>query len=250
MAEDTAEGMTLITGATSDIGAAIARRLSAAGALCLSGRNREALEAVRQSCADPDRHCVWEADLTDPAAAGESLENLLSTCPGGIPGFIHAAGGGEIKPLRLQTPEQMEAELAVNLTSALTLARVLCRKKVNAAALRQVLFISSVNASRGVKGRAPYAAAKAGLEAAVRCLALEWAPRTRVNAIAPGGVKTAPVLAAHPDDASMAEAEAAHPLGLGEPSDVADLAEFLMSDRARWLTGQTIVLDGGLSLKV
>ena len=113
-----------------------------------------------------------------------------------------------------------------------------------------VVFMSSVSAQHGRPGMAAYAAAKAAVEGAVRALAVELAPRQiRVNAIAAGGVHT-PMNAQAVANLSEGSADAyaaAHPLGLGQPDDVASAALFLLSAAARWITGTVMVVDGGYS---
>lgn len=123
--------------------------------------------------------------------------------------------------------------------------RPLVQKKINKGALRGVVFISSINSHLGAKGYYAYAASKGALNAYTLSLAVELAPTTRVNAVLPSiiGTEMNKALFNNPD--FVASMQATHPLGLGEAEDVTTVVEFLISDRARWITGQEIVVDGG-----
>jgi 3-oxoacyl-[acyl-carrier protein] reductase len=113
-----------------------------------------------------------------------------------------------------------------------------------------VVNTASISGVRPAAGEGPYAAAKAGVAALTATAALEYGPRIRVNAIAPGMIDTAltqPLLQTFPEQGERFERDT--PLGrIGEPEDVADVVVFLCSDLARFVTGQTLVVDGGLTL--
>jgi NAD(P)-dependent dehydrogenase (short-subunit alcohol dehydrogenase family) len=107
-----------------------------------------------------------------------------------------------------------------------------------------IIFLLSTAAHIGTRGVGPYSAMKAGLGGIIKCLALEQAKRKiRVNGISPSAVVT-PMWSADQLEAQKAR----HPLGLGEPKDVAHAAIYLLSDASRWVTGTTLVMDGGVIL--
>jgi NAD(P)-dependent dehydrogenase (short-subunit alcohol dehydrogenase family) len=118
---------------------------------------------------------------------------------------------------------------------------------VNKGALRSITFISSTNSRLGANGYSAYAASKAALNALSLSLAVELGPAVRVNAVLPGIIETEMNKDHFANPEFAASMRATHPLGLGRPEDVADAVEFLASDRARWITGQEIVVDGGRS---
>jgi len=120
-------------------------------------------------------------------------------------------------------------------------------KKKHSASQSSHVQISSVAGIKGQVGFTAYAAAKGAMIAAVRCLALELAPRNiRVNAISPGWVETEmteKIRSFSPE--SYERNKLMHPLGLGTPADISNAAQFLLSDEARWITGINLMVDGG-----
>ena len=128
------------------------------------------------------------------------------------------------------------------------LAKAMSGKKNYAGERGSIIFISSVMAHAGSAGAIAYSMSKAALEGIARPLALELAARRiRVNCIAPGFVRT-PLLdetSKQWDDASRKAVEDLHPLGFGDPEDVANAVAFLVADTGRWITGSTLVVDGG-----
>jgi 3-oxoacyl-[acyl-carrier protein] reductase len=147
-------------------------------------------------------------------------------------------------PLTSLDRGEWERNLALNLTAVWTCS------VVAAGLLRDggtIINISSLAGSRGVPGSGHYAAAKAGVESLTKTFALELAPRIRVNAIAPGWVPTEIAMTAMGlDEAGVQRFAERIPLRrVGTPEDFGDLASFLVSDAASWLTGQVIHLSGG-----
>jgi NAD(P)-dependent dehydrogenase (short-subunit alcohol dehydrogenase family) len=116
---------------------------------------------------------------------------------------------------------------------------------VNQRALQAILFLSSVSSRHGSAGYASYAATKGALDALARSLATELAPRVRVNTIAPGPIRTPGTEYLYADEAVARRIESASLLGPGTAVDVAETAAFLLSEKARWITGQQFTVDGG-----
>ena len=161
-----------------------------------------------------------------------------------VESLVACAGVFRAAALRLFEPTAARAIMEVNFFSVAEFCRVLALRNANDEALKNVVFISSVSAMRGVRGYSHYSASKAAVDGFMRGLAVELAPRVRVNSVLPGAVETL-----KSDPVLLAESKASHPLGLGQPRDVARVVEFLLSDAARWMTGQQIVVDGGWSCK-
>lgn len=240
------EVCTLITGAASGFGRSIAQKLAPARRLLLTDINAEGLAATRNACETPERHLPWVRDLSRLEGLGDELASLLGAKGIGIDHFIHSAGIFGVQFARAHEMAFVTRIFNVNLFSAMEILRPLTQKRVNHGALRSVTFISSI-ASRmqATGGYSVYAATKGALNAMALSLAVELAPAVRVNSVLPGVVGTEMNQAHFAKPDFVATLQAAHPLGLGRAEDVADIVEFLSSDRARWITGQEIVVDGG-----
>ncbi len=133
---------------------------------------------------------------------------------------------------------------AVNFFSATAVVRLLLKKSVNHDSLRSVVFISSIASRYGAKGYSLYAATKGALDALTRSLAAELAPKVRVNSILPGGLRTRGTGFLYESQAEDV-LNKGYLLGPGSPDDIAGMAEYLMGEGGRWITGQQFVIDGG-----
>lgn len=240
----------LLTGASSGIGRHMAVRLSATRRLILHGRDADRLAATLQQCHAPERHRVWRFDLEDSDHAGEALGQLLAAERARVAAFIHCAAVLQLLPLRSLTPESVRRALAVNLLSAMEIVRALTMRTVNERHLRSVVFISSIASQFGARGLAAYCASKGGLDALMKALAVELAPRVRVNSVLPGGVRSEMTTQIFGDPVVAERLAKDYPLGTGEPEDVLHAVEFLLSDNARWITGQQLVVDGGRTANI
>jgi NAD(P)-dependent dehydrogenase (short-subunit alcohol dehydrogenase family) len=242
------EGYTLITGATSGFGRAIAEKLAPQRRLILAGRNPQKLEAVRNACSAPEQHLAWEHDLSTLEGISESLESYLLSQAICIDHFIHSAGILSIQYARSVDTAAAMRLFNVNLFSAMQIIRPLLKKRINQEALQSITFISSIASRVGAKGYSVYAASKGAVNGLSLSLAIELAPRVRVNAVLPGIVATEMNTEHFADDEFRESVLATHPMGFGSSEDVACTVEFLASAQARWITGQEIVVDGGRSI--
>lgn len=233
----------LLTGASSAIGHAMAVRLATRFDLLLVGRDAATLSARCAELPRPDHHRTVAADLADVAALADVVGAAIKQ-HGPIDSLVHAAGMSNPAPLRLQKPDAVERVFRINTLSAIELCRVLTGR-ANQNALKRALFISSVSADRGCPGFAAYAAAKAGLAALCRTLAVEFAGSTSVVNVALGPLKAATQLAS---DAALQSAIRQD--ALIDPGDAAALIDRLIGDGMGLLSGQTVTLDNGCSLKL
>jgi gluconate 5-dehydrogenase len=244
----------LITGGSRGLGHAMALALAEAGAdLVLVGRDLEHLEAAqRQFQALGRRVDILPADLSRPADA-EAMSAQVLTAFGPIHILINNVGGRRINTPTEQLPlEDWQRILDLNLTSAF-----ICCKHIGGDMVRRragkIINVASICGrivGRGIHGRT-YETAKAALTAFTKTLAADWAPfGVTVNAIAPGGFLTDPNRRWFEEMPELKHnLESMVPMGrLGEPHELGPLALYLASDASSYMTGATLVIDGGYTL--
>lgn len=244
-----ADRLVVISGASSGIGAEIARHAAMLGArISLIGRDETRLNATLSSL-EGNGHEFYATDLADLTARETVIDSIVAR-QGRIAGLVHAAGAEITLPLRSLRAEHYESLFGINALAAFELTRHCARKQSCDENGASFVYLASVMATSGQPGNAAYCASKGALVSGMRALALEMAPRRiRINTISPGIVETPmsrEMFSRLPEPAINA-IRAMHPLGLGHPDDVAALAVFLLSDRARWITGSDFVCDGGYS---
>jgi 3-oxoacyl-[acyl-carrier protein] reductase len=243
-----AEKTALITGASGGIGRAIAVEFVRCGAdVALVGRNRNRLEEAKSACANVRPGAVvqlFQADVTDQ----ESVERVVaqSVQQFGRLNFAIANAGLSVDALLLRLkPETIDALLAANLKSAFYLCAAVAKPMMKQRA-GSIVLMTSIVGMMGNAGQAAYAASKAGLIGLCKSLAKELGSRNiRVNAVAPGLIETA-MTEKMPDAAKEFLIKQAALGRAGKPEDVSGAVAFLCSDAAGYITGQTLVVDGGV----
>ena len=242
------EGKTiLVTGASSGIGADTAVECSRMGATVLiTGRNEDRLgqTLTRLDTSFGAPHQMIVADLAEE----KSLDSLVGQI-GNLDGLVNNAGVNRVKPVTFIKQEDLEYVFRNNTWTAVNLTRLLCKKgkiKKNGS----VVFTSSVSAFFNAPGRALYAGSKAALTSFMRSFAVELADRgIRVNAVHPGLVETKMIAESLSEDELQKNLKE-YPLHrLGKPEDVAWAIIYLLSDASSWVTGASLVIDGGFMLK-
>ncbi|WP_225644738.1 SDR family oxidoreductase [Streptomyces werraensis] len=236
----------LITGASRGIGYGVAVALVARGdRVCITGRNEDALkEAVEQLGADRAVYVAGKAH--DEAHQALAVERVMEAF-GRVDYLVNNAGTnpvfGPIADLDLNVARKV---FETNVISALGFAQKTWHawQKDNGGAIVNIASVAGIAPSPFI---AAYGVSKAALINLTQQLAHEFAPKVRVNAIAPAVVKTKFAQALY--EGREEEAAASYPLGrLGVPSDIGGAAAFLTSDQSDWVTGQTLVVDGGIFL--
>ena len=240
------EGKTiLITGASSGIGKAVAQECAAAGATCIiSARNEERLSATLSSL-DGEGHQFLLADLSQT----ESIEAIVEQLPK-LDGVVSCAGIVETKMLKFTEEDDLLRLFNTNAFSSIRLIRALVQqKKLKKEA--SIVIISSISGVKcGYLGGSIYGATKGALEGFTKATALELAPqKIRVNTTTPGMVETSLLKDSEIDSELLEADKQKYPLKrYGNPEEVGYSAVYLLSDATKWMTGTSLLIDGGYTL--
>ena len=239
---DLAGQVAIVTGGARGVGRGISLRLLEAGAdVVICGRNEpESLPSAGGRIA----HFV-AADVRELESIARVIAFARERC-GRLDVLVNNAGGSPAAPAATASPRFSEKILQLNLIAPMHFAQ-----QANAVMQAQpaggvIVNIASVSALRPSPGTAAYAAAKAGLLSLTQTLAVEWAPKVRVNAIAAGMIQTELAELHYGDAAAQARVAATVPLArFGTPRDVGDLCAFLASPLASYVSGATVLMHGG-----
>ena len=252
MKENSPRKKVIVTGASSGIGRATAERFLTEGAtVALVGRRETALRDVASQHSNAGNAVIIPADLSDERQTESCIAQAVELM-GAIDVLVNAAGilkSGRIEDTSLELWDEM---MNINLRSVFHLMKLavphLERTRGN------IVNVSSVTGPRSFPGVLAYCVSKAAVDQLTRCVALELAAKgIRVNEVNPGVVVTELHRSGGMNEQAYAafleHSKTTHPLGrVGRPEEVADLIYFLASDRAEWITGATVSIDGGRAL--
>lgn len=239
----------LVIGGTSGVGYATAALLvQLQSHVTIVGRSRDKLDAALAMLDSIHATNIYaeglEYDVTGEASVfADAIRELATKEREKFSGIFLSTGGELIRPLAVHKPMHIQQQMDSLLSPLLSLGKV---AKVVLEPSGSIVVMSSVAAHRGIEASAVYSATRAAVESAVRSMAIELAPHVRVNAIAAGGFRSPLhdrlILAL---GRASKEYEAKFPLGFGTAEDVAAAVLFLLTPQSRWVTGTTLVVDGG-----
>lgn len=234
----------VVTGAGSGIGREAAKVLSEQGAkVVMLDLNQEGLDETK-ALLTGEGHIIRTVDLTSFENLPELVKGIIAET-GAVDGLVHCAGISSRKPLNVLRPEGFSKVMKVNFYSFEELTR-LFTKRGNMNDGGSIVVMSSISSIRGYKAKTEYCVSKAAVDAFVRCMALELAPkRIRINSVMAAEVLTPLALKARETNAMVGAADFEAPLGPSEPYEVANTIAFLLSDATKTITGTSILIDGG-----
>lgn len=222
----------LIIGGSGGIGLEIVKLISAENNVLVASRTKGGLEDLK-------------VDYQEFDVLKDEIQNL--NLPETLDGLVYCPGSINLKPFKMLKPEAFEEEMQLNFFSLVKVVQGLMPKLKNSEQA-SLIFFSTVAVQTGMPFHTSVAAAKGAIEGFAKALAAEYAPGMRVNVIAPSLTNTSlagKMLNSEDKKVKMGDR---HPLKrVGEPRDIANMAEFLLSNKSSWITGQVLGIDGGLS---
>ena len=242
---DFSEKKILVTGASSGIGASISKLLKESGAeVIMVAKNPEKLEQKANELGIP---FFYSFDLSDVQNIEQSIDDIIKD-RGPLDGFVHSAGIGTVRPIKMCTYDFMKTVMDINFFSFVEIIRVISKKK-NFTPGMSIVGISSVASLEGNQSKTAYCASKAAMDSAIRCLAKELSSKgIRVNSVMPGITRTEimnSILDVGEGSEDLKSVFQRQYRGICEPENIAMTVAFLLSEEAYYTTGSTIAVDSG-----
>lgn len=243
------EQIYLVTGASSGIGEASAILLNELGATVVGiGRDKERLKAMKDKCKYPENVFLEQKDLTQDI---ENLPNYVKNLKekyGKFSGMAYCAGVSALCALKGMTYDYAKEIFDINYFAVLMMIKALADKRNNIGQGTSIVCVSSADALFGTKGQNVYAATKAALSTSIKAISKEITPlKMRINAVLPSMISTPMTENQNIKNLEYNQIiqELSYPFGWGEASDVANMICFLLSDKAKFISGQNYIIDTG-----
>ena len=232
----------IVTGAAGGIGQSVALLLNELGASVIAtDLNKENLQSVKEKAKYPENFFLEEKNLIEDIAGLPSWIKSLKEKYGKFQGLAYCAGITQNIPLKMLDFEKTERLFYIDYYAPIYMAKGFADKRNNNGKGSSMVFISSAAALVCSRAMSDYSGAKSALCASVKAIAKEIAPSgIRANCVLPADIET-PMTLADPDILYSKH----YPMGIGEVSDVANVITFLLSEKAKWITGQNYVIDCG-----
>lgn len=237
----------LVAGASAGIGAETSRLLSRLGAAIVLVARREQQLQDTLSTLDGSGHVYYCQDLGHLDEIEIFVKRVVNDI-GALDGYVHCTGISSSRPIAMIKPNVLKEVMDVNFGSFVEMVRCMT-KKGNYNAGMSMVGVSSIAAQQGNQTKTAYAASKAAMDAAVRCLGKELAPKgIRINTVAPALINTAIYDNFKNNSVDSTDAEnvvSRQYLGIGQPQDVANMIAYLLSEASKFISGSTVAIDGG-----
>ncbi len=237
----------LVAGASSGIGAETSRLLSRLGAVVVLVARREQQLKETLSTLEGGGHSYYCQDLGLLDEIEPFMKRVVAEV-GPLDGYVHCAGISSSRPISMIKPNVLKEVMDINFGSFVEMVRCLSKKGSFNVGMSMV-GVSSIAAQQGNQTKTAYASSKAAMDAAVRCLGKELAPKNiRINTVAPALIDTVIFDNFKNNSVGSADAEnvvARQYLGVGQPLDVANMIAYLLSDASKFISGSTVAVDGG-----
>lgn len=236
----------IVTGASSGIGESVSLLLNKLGATVVGiGRDQGRLNKLVESAPRPELMHIELKDLSADVGSLPTYIKELREKFGKFSGAVCSAGVTAVSPARMYDLEYVKRVFDINYFSPLFLVKGLIDKRNIVGRGTSIVCLSSIDAIISTKGQSVYSGTKAALSASMKAIAREVAPQgVRINCLQPSMIRTP--MTTNMGDADIGaeiNAECDYPFGWGSPTDVANFAVFLLSDKTRWITGQNYVVD-------
>ena len=239
-----AEQRFIVTGASSGIGETVALQLNEEGATVIGiGRNRERLDAMKAKAKHPENVFLEQKDLTEDIEGLPAYVKALKEKYGKLSGMAYCAGISLYQPLQALDYGDLKKLFDINYFVPLQMIKGAADKRNNVGLGTSIVAIASIATFARDKGALSYAGSKAALSASLKCISKEvigWG--VRVNCVSPSSIKTPMTESKEGYEESQ---KYRYPFGFGKPEDVAEMIVYLLSDKAKFISGQNYIIDSG-----